>query len=137
MCDNVVMFLRTIVELYSFDLPSSLVAESRRVRYSGWRLFHWFWHASRFQVKAELTDTARSRERLCTVAFTSDKLPPGEISGRLGEQGICCWSGNYYALRLMEKLGLEGAGGAVRIGPAHYNTMEEVDRLLECLAEML
>ena len=83
-----------------------------------------------------ITDPARANERLCTVAFTSDSISPSEISRLLGEQGICCWSGNYYALRLMEKLGLEGAGGAVRIGPAHYNTIGEIDRLLECLGEM-
>ncbi len=59
-----------------------------------------------------------------------------EIAGRLGEQNIYCWSGNYYALRLMESLGLQGTGGAVRIGPAHYNTLDEVERLLEVLSEM-
>ena len=45
------------------------------------------------------------------------------------------WSGNYYALRLMERLGLEAEGGAVRIGLAHYNTREEVDRLIDALHE--
>jgi len=80
-----------------------------------------------------ITDPARSKERLCTVAFTSDKLPPVEIARNLGDQGIYCWSGNYYALSLMESLGLQASGGAVRIGPAHYNTVEEVDRLLNVL----
>lgn len=80
-----------------------------------------------------ITDPTRASERLCTVAFTWERMSPAETSRRLGEQGIYCWSGNYYALRLMETLGLEATGGAVRIGPAHYNTVQEIDRLIEVL----
>ena len=43
------------------------------------------------------------------------------------------WDGNYYALSLSERLGVESTGGMVRIGLAHYNTAEEIDRLLEAL----
>jgi cysteine desulfurase family protein (TIGR01976 family) len=80
-----------------------------------------------------ITDHARSNERLCTVAFTWDRFSPVQIAAWLGNHGIYCWSGNYYALRLMETLGLEGHGGAVRIGPAHYNTAGEIDLLLNVL----
>jgi cysteine desulfurase family protein (TIGR01976 family) len=83
-----------------------------------------------------ITDPDRSNERLCTVAFTWDRFSPAEIARRLGEESIYCWSGNYYALRLMESLGLQASGGAVRIGPAHYNRIEEVERLLQVLREM-
>jgi selenocysteine lyase/cysteine desulfurase len=55
---------------------------------------------------------------------------------KLAERGIFCWDGNYYALTLMERLGLEEHGGALRIGMAHYNTAEEIDRLLAALQEM-
>ena len=80
-----------------------------------------------------LTDTARLDERLPTVAFTWPHLSPRRTAEHLAAHGICAWSGNYYALRLMERLGLEESGGAVRIGLAHYNTHAEIDRLLETL----
>lgn len=83
-----------------------------------------------------LTDPSRLSERVPTVAFTWPRLSPRATAEYLGAQGICCWSGNYYALRLMERLGLEAEGGAVRIGCAHYNTHEEIDRLLALLAEV-
>ena len=59
----------------------------------------------------------------------------GSLEKRLAEQGIFAWSGNSYALALSEALGLEPAG-VVRTGMLHYNTPEEVDRLLAALAAM-
>ena len=63
-----------------------------------------------------LLDPDRLEERLPTAAFTWPRLTPRETAEYLARFGICVWSGNYYALRLMEALGLEGAGGAVRVG---------------------
>ena len=83
-----------------------------------------------------LTDTARLAERLPTVAFTWPRLSPRATAEHLAAHGICVWSGNYYALSLMERLGLEGTGGAVRVGLAHYNTPAEIDRLLAVLADI-
>ena len=54
----------------------------------------------------------------------------------LGSQGIFAWDGNYYALGIMERLGLESKGGALRLGMAHYNTIDEIDRVLECLEQL-
>jgi selenocysteine lyase/cysteine desulfurase len=48
----------------------------------------------------------------------------------LGQAGIFVWDGNYYALAVTERLGVEESGGMVRVGIAHYNTAAEVDRLL-------
>ena len=83
-----------------------------------------------------LTDPARLDERLPTVAWTWPRLSPRETAEYLASFGICVWSGNYYALRLMEALGLEGHGGAVRVGLAHYNTTEEVDRMIAALRDV-
>ena len=83
-----------------------------------------------------LTDTARLDERLPTVAFTWPRLTPRATAEYLAARGFCVWSGNYYALRLMERLGLEGQGGAVRVGLAHYNTTEEIDRLVAALQDV-
>jgi selenocysteine lyase/cysteine desulfurase len=82
-----------------------------------------------------ITDPARYGERLPTVALTHKKLTALEIAKRLGERGIFVWHGNFYALELSETLGLE-PHGMVRIGLVHYNTAEEVDRLLRALREI-
>jgi cysteine desulfurase family protein (TIGR01976 family) len=80
-----------------------------------------------------ITDPRRFGERTPTVAFTMEGFTPREISERLAREHICVWDGNYYALAIMERLGLQENGGAVRVGLCHYNTAEEVDRLLEVL----
>ena len=69
--------------------------------------------------------------RAPTFAITHHSLPPREASTRLGERGFAVWDGDYYAIEIMQRLGLEG--GAVRVGIVHYNTADEVDRLLRAL----
>jgi selenocysteine lyase/cysteine desulfurase len=59
-----------------------------------------------------------------------------EAAKFLGQRGIFTWDGNYYALNLTERLGVEASGGLLRIGLVHYNTAEEVDRLLAELKEL-
>jgi selenocysteine lyase/cysteine desulfurase len=80
-----------------------------------------------------ITDQNRLRERVPTVSFTWEDRHPREIAAALGAQGIYVWDGNYYALAVTERLGLEGEGGMVRIGAVHYNTVEEITRLGEVL----
>ena len=58
---------------------------------------------------------------------------PSIIWRKLGDKGIFVWHGNYYALAVSEKLGVENSGGMVRVGLAHYNTREEVDRFLSVI----
>ncbi len=77
------------------------------------------------------------RSRVPTFAITIAGHTPREITEALGERGIFTWDGNYYALNLMTRLGLEGHGGAVRIGLVHYNTPEEIDRLAMALREIV
>jgi cysteine desulfurase family protein (TIGR01976 family) len=74
--------------------------------------------------------------RVPTFAFAVDRIEAGEAAARLGERGFAVWHGNYYALEVMKRLGLEDGGGAVRVGFVHYNTGEEVDRLLSELARL-
>lgn len=84
-----------------------------------------------------ITDPARLNERVPTVAWTWPRLSARATCEFLAERAdLCAWSGNYYALALMERLGLEETGGAVRIGLAHYNTVAEIDILLATLAEV-
>jgi cysteine desulfurase family protein (TIGR01976 family) len=73
--------------------------------------------------------------RVPTFAFTIDGLSPRAVAERLAKRGLAVWDGDYYAVEVMERLGL-GAEGAVRAGFVHYNTPAEVDRLLEALDEL-
>jgi cysteine desulfurase family protein (TIGR01976 family) len=83
-----------------------------------------------------ITDPDRSHLRVPTVSFTMEGLTPAEIAQRLGQANIFVWDGNFYALAVTERLGLEEQGGLLRVGLAHYNTAEEVEFLLGVLADM-
>lgn len=83
-----------------------------------------------------ITDMKRLDERVPTVSFTWDGKHPLEIAEALGKAGFYVWDGNYYALAVTERLGLEANGGMVRVGAAHYNTLDEVERFGEALANI-
>jgi selenocysteine lyase/cysteine desulfurase len=74
--------------------------------------------------------------RVPTVACTIEGRSPRELAEYLASQGIFAWDGNYYALGVMERLGLEEHGGALRLGMAHYNSADEIDRVLDALEQM-
>jgi selenocysteine lyase/cysteine desulfurase len=78
----------------------------------------------------------RLHERCSTVSVRLANHTPAEVAKFLGERGIFTWDGNYYALNLTERLGVEANGGLLRIGLVHYNTAQEVDRLLAGLREI-
>lgn len=82
-----------------------------------------------------ITDPNRSGERCSTLSLRIGNKHPTAIATFLGQRGIFTWDGNYYALNLTERLGVESQGGLLRIGLVHYNTMEEVERLLAALRE--
>ena len=84
-----------------------------------------------------ITDPARSAERCSTLSFRIEGRHPNEIAKFLGDRGIFAWDGNYYALNLSERLGVESKGGMLRIGLVQYNTMEEEERLLGALREFV
>ena len=82
-----------------------------------------------------ITDPARFAERCSTVSVRIGDHSPTEIAAFLGDRGIFTWDGSFYALNLTERLGVEQSGGLLRIGLVHYNTMDEVERLLVALKE--
>ncbi|MGA2299542.1 MAG: cysteine desulfurase-like protein [Candidatus Acidiferrum sp.] len=82
-----------------------------------------------------ITEPQRSAERCSTLSLRIGNHHPTAIATYLAERGIFTWDGNYYALNLTERLGVESLGGMLRIGLVHYNTMEEVERLLTALRE--
>jgi cysteine desulfurase family protein (TIGR01976 family) len=82
-----------------------------------------------------ITDSKRFDERCSTLSFRLGDHHPTEIAAFLGDRGIFTWDGNFYALNLSERLGVEQKGGVLRVGLVHYNTADEVDRLLAALRE--
>jgi cysteine desulfurase family protein (TIGR01976 family) len=83
-----------------------------------------------------ISEPGRFDQRVPTVAVRIAGRSPRELAAYLGERGIFTWDGNYYALNLSERLGVEPTGGMLRIGLVHYNTAAEVDRLLAALREL-
>ena len=81
-----------------------------------------------------IREPQRAGQRVPTIAIRLEGEHPHATAERLGQQGICVWDGNYYAINLTERLGVEDTGGMVRIGLSHYNTHAEIDRLLNVLA---
>ena len=84
-----------------------------------------------------ITNPNRVGERVPTVSMTHDRVPPPQVAERLAREGVCVWSGHNYALEVVRHLGIDEATGVVRIGLAHYNTEEEVDRTLAALEAAL
>src|ERR1700694_777933 len=84
-----------------------------------------------------ITDPRRFEHRCATIVVRVEGHAPLELATKLGERGFFTWDGNYYALNLTEQLDVEKTGGFLRIGLVHYNTVEEVDRLLEALRELV
>lgn len=84
-----------------------------------------------------IRDLSRLNERTPTIAVRAEGRTPLELAKALGEAGIFTWEGNYYAINLTERLGLEDKGGMLRIGLVHYNTVEELDRMLAVLGKVV
>ncbi len=83
-----------------------------------------------------IRDPAKFDQRTPTVAIRMEGYTPRELATRLGERAIFTWDGNYYAINLTERLGVEPSGGFLRIGLTHYNTADEVERVLGELRRM-
>ena len=84
-----------------------------------------------------ISDSRRFDHRCATFVVRIEGHTPLELATKLGERGFFTWDGNYYALNVTEQLDVERSGGFLRIGLVHYNTMEEVGRLLAALREVV
>jgi cysteine desulfurase family protein (TIGR01976 family) len=125
-----------------FELIAGFVAAVEYVESLGWDdIIAWERElGSRFLAglprNVKLHGLPTMEGRVPTFAFSVDGISAAEAAARLGERGFAVWHGNYYALEVMKRLGLEDDGGAVRVGFVHYNTAEEVERLLDELARL-
>ena len=84
-----------------------------------------------------ITDSDAMHRRVPTVALTVDGVDPGLISKELAARNIFVWYGDYYAVEVAKQIGIYDQGGAVRIGPVHYNSEAEVDAVLNALEDIL
>jgi len=108
----------TAIRAYEFELGRALLSTLESV--PGLRIYG-------------LADVLRLEDRVDTFSFRLEGMHPRVVAEKLAKQGIFVWDGNYYAINVTERLGLEDNGGMVRVGAAHYNTLEEVARLKEAL----
>ena len=84
-----------------------------------------------------VTDLDRLNERVPTVSFTLEGRRPEEVAEELGRQNIYVWNGHNYALAIVERMGLLEDGGMIRVGPVHYNTLDEIERFKEVLSNVV
>lgn len=84
-----------------------------------------------------ITDPTRMHERVPTFSFTLDRHTPKAVAEALDKAGIYVWDGDFYAVAIIERLGLQASGGLVRVGPVHYNTRDEVARMQEALQRLI
>jgi cysteine desulfurase family protein (TIGR01976 family) len=83
------------------------------------------------------TDQRQLEKRVPTFSFTLQGRSPAEVAEHFGNQNINIWNGNFYALAVTQRLGLEEQGGLVRVGAAHYNTIDEIERFGEALRSLV
>ena len=83
-----------------------------------------------------VTDLDRLNERVPTVSLTLEGRRPEEIAEKIGKHNIYVWNGHNYALAIVERMGLLEAGGMIRVGPVHYNTLDEIERFREALVKV-
>jgi cysteine desulfurase family protein (TIGR01976 family) len=84
-----------------------------------------------------ISDPEASDRRVPTVSFVHEQHAPSDIASALAERNIFAWSGHNYALELAKVLNIYDSGGAVRIGPMHYNTQDEIDAVIAALQDIL
>jgi len=111
----------TAIHAYEYELSRGLLSALESI--PGLRLYG-------------LTDARRLDERVATFSFRLKDIHPRVVAEKLAQEGIYVWDGHYYALNVSERLGVEEHGGMVRVGAAHYNTLEEVARLKDALIKI-
>jgi len=111
----------TAIHAYEFELSRALLSMLETI--PGLRLYG-------------NTDPRRLDERIATFSFRIGDQHPQAVAEKLAAENIYVWNGNYYALNVSERLGVEETGGMVRVGPVHYNTLDEVNRLGEVLKKI-
>jgi selenocysteine lyase/cysteine desulfurase len=92
---------------------------------------------SRSDIRVIGSPRIENGNRASTISFVSNRRPSEQIANRLADFKVGCSSGNFYAMRCVRALGIESEDGVARISMVHYNTMEEVDRAISGLEQIL
>jgi cysteine desulfurase family protein (TIGR01976 family) len=71
-----------------------------------------------------------------TLSFTVARMHPRQVARELARRSVCAWDGDYYARELFDAIGVNETGGAVQLGLMHYNTADEVDHVVQCVADL-
>jgi cysteine desulfurase family protein (TIGR01976 family) len=74
--------------------------------------------------------------RTPTLSFTVSRMRPRQVAGELARRGVCAWDGDFYSRELFDAIGVNETGGAVRLGLLHYNTVDEVDHLIDSVSAL-
>jgi cysteine desulfurase family protein (TIGR01976 family) len=74
--------------------------------------------------------------RTPTLSFTVSRMRPRQVAGELARRGVCAWDGDFYSRELFDAIGVNETGGAVRLGLMHYNTVDEVDHLVDSISAL-
>jgi cysteine desulfurase family protein (TIGR01976 family) len=74
--------------------------------------------------------------RTPTLSFTVSRMRPRQVAGELARRGVCAWDGDFYSRELFDAIGVNETGGAVRLGLMHYNTVDEVDHLIDSVSAL-
>jgi len=83
-----------------------------------------------------ITDREEWDKRVATVSIRKEGKTPEQLAHALAAENIFAWNGNFYALSISERLGVEQSGGLLRLGLAHYNTQQEIDRCLRVIEQV-
>ncbi|MCA0144954.1 cysteine desulfurase-like protein [Blastococcus sp. LR1] len=97
-------------------------------------LFEWMDQALR--VMRHVQVIGRPERSTPTLSFTVDGMRPRQVAAELARAGVCAWDGDFYARELFDALGVNETGGAVRLGLMHYNTGDEVGRIIDAVAAL-
>ncbi len=111
----------TAVHAYEFELNRALLSALQSI--PGLELYG-------------IADPKKLEQRVATFSFRLKDMHPRQVAEKLAERNIYVWDGNYYAINVTERLGLEDRGGMARVGAVHYNTLEEVEKLRQALLEI-
>ncbi|MDI3270383.1 MAG: cysteine desulfurase-like protein [Bacillota bacterium] len=118
------------------SLRAQLEASMEAIARHEEELFAVLWKALAQMADITLYGPGPEAPRTPTLGFTHARHSPREVASRLAEKGLFIWDGDFYATTLMAELGLQERGGLCRIGLAPYNTMEEVERLLQAIEDL-
>jgi len=93
------------------------------------QVFDWLSDALRSMAHVQVIGSPRYRTP--TLSFTVSRMRPRQVTSELARRGVCAWDGDFWSRELFDALGVNEAGGAVRLGLMHYNTPEEVGHLID------